>query len=52
MPRFYFGCEADDPINSWAFQANAFGARLGAVFGSDIGNFDVPRHDQGATGGL
>lgn len=41
VPRFYFGCESDDPINSWAFRANAFGARLGAVFGSDIGHFDV-----------
>jgi predicted TIM-barrel fold metal-dependent hydrolase len=42
VPRFYFGCESDDPINSWAFKANPFGARLGAVFGSDIGHFDVP----------
>jgi hypothetical protein len=42
VPRFYFGCESDDPMNSWAFRANSFGARLGAVFGSDIGHFDVP----------
>jgi len=44
VPRFFFGCEADDPINAWAFnsRANPFGARLGAVFGSDIGHFDVP----------
>ena len=44
VPRFYFGCEADDPANAWAFnrKANPFGARLGAVFGSDIGHFDVP----------
>jgi len=44
VPRFYFGCEADDPTNAWAFSstANPFGARLGAVFGSDIGHFDVP----------
>jgi predicted TIM-barrel fold metal-dependent hydrolase len=44
VPRFYFGCEADDPVNAWAFnsKANPFGARLGAVFGSDIGHFDVP----------
>ena len=41
--RFYFGCESDDPINAWAFnaKANPFNARLGAVFGSDIGHFDV-----------
>src|SRR5215469_3489611 len=44
VPQFYFGCEADDPANAWAFnrKANPFGARLGAVFGSDIGHFDVP----------
>jgi hypothetical protein len=44
VPRFFFGCEADDPSNAWAFsqKANPFGARLGAVFGSDIGHFDVP----------
>lgn len=44
VPRFYFGCEADDPANAWAFnrKTNPFGARLGAVFGSDIGHFDVP----------
>ena len=40
---FYFGCEADDPINAWAFNAdvNPFGARLQAVLGSDIGHWDV-----------
>jgi predicted TIM-barrel fold metal-dependent hydrolase len=44
VPRFYFGCESDDPLNAWAFnrKANPFGARLGAIFGSDIGHFDVP----------
>ncbi len=43
-PSFYFGCEADDPINAWAFnrKLNPFGARLNAIFGSDIGHFDVP----------
>jgi hypothetical protein len=41
---FYFGCEADDPINAWAFNRkfNPYGARLNALFGSDIGHFDVP----------
>ncbi|HYM31226.1 MAG TPA: amidohydrolase family protein [Candidatus Cybelea sp.] len=41
---FYFGCEADDPVNAWAFnkRTNPFGARLNAIFGSDIGHFDVP----------
>ena len=41
---FYFGCEADDPMNAWAFNSkvNPFGARLKAVFSSDIGHWDVP----------
>ena len=44
VPNFYFGCEADDPITSWAFnrRANPFGVKLNAIFGSDIGHFDVP----------
>src|SRR5579885_1986387 len=44
VPSFYFGCEADDPVTAAAFDAtrNPFGARLNAVFGSDIGHFDVP----------
>ena len=44
VPRYYFGCEADDPVNAWAFnrKANPMGARLNAVFSSDIGHFDVP----------
>ena len=42
--NFYFGCEADDPINATAFNAkmNPFGARLKAIFSSDIGHWDVP----------
>ncbi|HPG24049.1 MAG: amidohydrolase family protein [Spirochaetaceae bacterium] len=41
---FYFGCEADDPTNAWAFAArvNPLGARLQALFSSDIGHWDVP----------
>jgi predicted TIM-barrel fold metal-dependent hydrolase len=44
VPRFYFGCEADDPVNGWAFnhKTNPMGARLNAIFSSDIGHFDVP----------
>src|SRR5438874_10457289 len=44
VPRFYFGCEADDPANAWAFnkKANPMDARLNALFSSDIGHFDVP----------
>ena len=42
--RFYFGCEADDPMNAWAFRSdvNPFGVRLRAMFSSDIGHWDVP----------
>jgi predicted TIM-barrel fold metal-dependent hydrolase len=41
--NFYFGCEADDPMNAHAFnrKVNPFGVRLGALMGSDIGHFDV-----------
>ena len=44
VENFYFGCEADDPINATAFNAkmNPFGARLKAIFSSDIGHWDVP----------
>ncbi len=39
---FYFGCEADDRTNSWAFgNTNPFGAKLNAIYSSDIGHFDV-----------
>jgi len=41
---FYFGCEADDPLTSLAFQTglNPFGAELHAMMGSDIAHWDVP----------
>jgi predicted TIM-barrel fold metal-dependent hydrolase len=40
---FFFGCEAEDRLAAWAFKTehNAFGAKLNATFGSDIGHFDV-----------
>src|SRR5262249_10744557 len=43
VPNFYFGCEADDPVNAWAFRtkANPFNVKLHAIMGSDIGHFDV-----------
>ena len=43
VPNFYFGCEADDRIVAFAFNAklHQFGARLKAMLGSDIGHFDV-----------
>jgi predicted TIM-barrel fold metal-dependent hydrolase len=42
--NFFFGCEADDPMNGLAFLADRwpFGATLRAMYGSDIGHFDVP----------
>ncbi len=41
--RFFFGCEADDPMNAMAFAShlNPGGATLPAVFASDIGHWDV-----------
>ena len=42
--RFFYGCEADDPLNALAFASghNPGGAVLPAVFSSDIGHWDVP----------
>lgn len=42
--QYFFGCEADDPTNAFAFDArvNPYGARLNAMFASDIGHWDVP----------
>jgi predicted TIM-barrel fold metal-dependent hydrolase len=44
VPKFFFGCESDDPTTTYAFaaKANPFGAKLGAVLSSDISHFDVP----------
>ena len=44
IPNFYFGCEADDPMNATAFNSkmNPYGAQLRAIFSSDIGHWDVP----------
>jgi predicted TIM-barrel fold metal-dependent hydrolase len=36
--RFFFGCEADDPITAWAFRPQH---RLRPIFSSDVGHFDV-----------
>ena len=42
--RLFFGCEADDRANTLAFspRLSPFQVRFNAVFGSDIGHFDVP----------
>ncbi len=41
--QFYFGCEGDDRLNALAFDRRLlpYGARLNAVFASDIGHWDV-----------
>jgi predicted TIM-barrel fold metal-dependent hydrolase len=41
--HFYFGCEADDISIAWAFndKLNPEGARLRAMFSSDVGHWDV-----------
>jgi predicted TIM-barrel fold metal-dependent hydrolase len=40
---FVFGCEADDPLTAgaWRTDENPLGVRLAAMFGSDIGHWDV-----------
>lgn len=42
--NFYFGCEADDPLVAIAFNSklNPFGAKLKAIFSSDLGHWDMP----------
>jgi predicted TIM-barrel fold metal-dependent hydrolase len=41
---YYFGCEADDPLNKTAFDVstNPLGVALNAIFSSDVGHWDVP----------
>ena len=43
IPNFFFGCEADDPMNAAAFNPKMlpFGAKIGAMLSSDIGHWDV-----------
>lgn len=44
VPKFFFGCEADDPMTSFAFDRSRvpFGQPVQAMFSSDIGHWDVP----------
>ena len=44
VPKFFFGCEADDRTLAMAFnsQMNHEDARLGAMFSSDVSHWDVP----------
>jgi hypothetical protein len=43
VPHFFFGCEVDDRVTSWAFddKRNPLGAHLNAIFGSDLGHYDL-----------
>jgi predicted TIM-barrel fold metal-dependent hydrolase len=43
VPHFFFGCEGDDRVTSWAFDGrrNPLGARLNAIYGSDLGHYDL-----------
>jgi len=43
VDNFYFGCEADDRTNALAFNRaqNPGGEQVKAIFGTDIGHFDV-----------
>jgi hypothetical protein len=42
--QLYFGCEGDDPLNALAFDTKGLPAeaRLHALYGSDLGHWDVP----------
>ena len=44
VPPFFFGCEADTPLNALAFDTriNPLGSKLQAMLGSDMGHWDVP----------
>ncbi|MEZ4334370.1 MAG: amidohydrolase family protein [Myxococcota bacterium] len=44
VPSFAFGCEADDPLTSMAFDRTRVpqGRPLAALFSSDLGHWDVP----------
>jgi predicted TIM-barrel fold metal-dependent hydrolase len=43
VPKFSFGCEADDPLVSLAYATSLhpLGSRLNALFSSDVGHWDV-----------
>jgi len=43
VPRYYYGCEADDRMNAVAFDARLLpgGRKLNAIFSSDFGHWDV-----------
>ncbi len=48
--QFYFGCEGDDPLNTLAAETKGspFSAKLCALYGSDLGHWDVPEMAEAA----
>ncbi len=44
VSHFFFGCEGDDRLTALAFDTkkNPMGVRLGALYSSDAGHFDLP----------
>jgi predicted TIM-barrel fold metal-dependent hydrolase len=48
--QFYFGCEGDDPLNALALDSKSspFDAKLNALYGSDLGHWDVPEMAEAA----
>ena len=46
--NFYWGCEADDPLVGLAFdyRVTPLGAKVPAMFASDLGHWDVPDFDE------
>ncbi|MFT7219752.1 MAG: putative TIM-barrel fold metal-dependent hydrolase [Candidatus Azotimanducaceae bacterium] len=51
IPNFYFGCEADDPLSSIAFdrRINPLGAQVRAIMSFDLGHWDVTDMDHAAA---
>ena len=45
---FFWGCEADDPLVGLAFDSRVtpLGAKVPAMFASDLGHWDVPDFDE------
>jgi predicted TIM-barrel fold metal-dependent hydrolase len=43
IPKFFFGCEGDDRMTALAFnpKLNPTGSRLGAIYSSDLGHWDL-----------
>jgi hypothetical protein len=48
--QFYFGCEGDDPMVTLASETKGtpFDAKLCALYGSDLGHWDVPEMAEAA----